>query len=107
MSKNQIKSHHSAGNIPWIVEDAAWYEDYSVKVWFRDGSVKIIDLKPIIFKEKVGFMFKPLQDINYFSQASYNEESETICWPNGADIAPEYLYENGVDCRIHKGKKRA
>jgi hypothetical protein len=37
-------------------------------------------------------MFEPLQDESLFSQLRFDPEADTIVWPNGADLAPEYLH---------------
>ncbi|NCP15835.1 DUF2442 domain-containing protein, partial [bacterium] len=29
----------------------------------------------------------------YFAQARLDPDTHTVCWPNGADFAPEFLYE--------------
>jgi hypothetical protein len=39
-----------------------------------------------------GKVFDPLKDMKMFSRFTVDKELDTIVWPNGADIAPEYLY---------------
>lgn len=61
---------------------------HSLKLTFRDGVEKQIDLLPLL----VGPVFQPLRDPSYFRQVLLDPVTGTIIWPNGADIAPETLY---------------
>jgi len=38
-------------------------------------------------------MFEPLKDQKFFAQARVDPELYTVTWPNGVDLAPEFLYE--------------
>jgi hypothetical protein len=62
--------------------------NWQLSVEFSDGSRGIASLKDRLF----GPMFEPLRDPKLFAQASIDEFA-AICWPNGADLAPDALYE--------------
>jgi hypothetical protein len=96
MTNNQEKSLPYNG-LYWVVEDAQYLYDFKVKVWFRDGSIKIVDFNDRLFSQPVGPLFEPLKDITLFNQVRFDEEASTIVFPNGADIAPEWLYEHGIE----------
>lgn len=66
-------------------------KDYSVRIEFTNGVVKDMDLR----NELYGPLFEPLRDPELFRQVRVNEETGTVEWPNGADFAPEFLYEVG------------
>jgi len=72
------------------VKKAQYLHDYVIWLRFNDGAEGEIDLK----NELDGEVFEPLKDIRLFRQFHVDAELETIVWSNGADIAPEYLYEN-------------
>jgi hypothetical protein len=38
-----------------------------------------------------GEVFEPLKDVEYFRRIQIHPERRTIVWPNGADLAPEFL----------------
>jgi len=65
-------------------------EDYKLRLLFDDGKSGNVDISKIIpFKG----IFEPLTDKHYFSNVKVNSDIGTICWENGADISPTYLYE--------------
>ena len=63
---------------------------YRVYLRFDDGVAGEIDLAALITFDGV---FAPLRDPQHFRELRVAPELGTICWPNGADIAPETLYE--------------
>jgi hypothetical protein len=74
--------------IPQVV--AARYErDFTVHIRFADGTEGNVDLAD----ELCGEVFEPLRDISVFKTFSIHPEFHTLCWPNGADFAPEFLYD--------------
>jgi len=74
--------------IPKVTE-VKYVEQYKLWVQFNDGKSGVIDLA----EELWGPMFEPLRDIGTFQQVRIHPELETLTWPNGADLAPEFLYE--------------
>ena len=66
-----------------------------LRVEFSDGVAKEVDLSGELYGE----VFEPLKDSEFFKQVAVNEETNTIQWPNGADFAPEFLYEIGKQDR--------
>ena len=75
----------------WIVA-AKYVKDYQVWLKFNDNTEKVVDLKEKVLSEQRK-IFLPLKDIDYFKRVTFNNESDTIEWPNGADIASETLYQ--------------
>jgi hypothetical protein len=69
------------------VTKAKYLSGYLIQVKFNDGTKKVIDFEPWL----TGPIFKPLKSKNYFKK--FFIDGPTIAWPNGADIAPETLYE--------------
>jgi Protein of unknown function (DUF2442) len=62
--------------------------DWVLEVRFSDGTQGVVSLKDRLF----GPVFEPLKDPLFFSQVRVDEFG-AVCWPNGADLAPDALYE--------------
>ncbi len=70
------------------IMQARYVKDYEVEVLFSNGRKGIADLSEAL----AGPVFEPLRDKHIFAQLKIDDELETIVWPNGADLAPEYVY---------------
>ena len=62
---------------------------YVLWLRFSDGAEGEVDLAG----ELTGEVFEPLRDPSIFAQVRVDPEVRTIAWPNGADLAPEFLKE--------------
>lgn len=77
------------------INEAGYLGDYRLRLWFNDGQVKDVDLKDELYGE----VFEPLKNQDLFKQVKVNPDTKTVEWPNGADFAPEHLYEMGRTVR--------
>ncbi len=84
-----------------FVKDVKYISAYKLALTFEDDNVRVVDLAPHLDGE----IFEPLKDINYFKTVRVNPDLDTIVWKNGADMAPEFLYEISVPMR--EGAKAA
>ena len=71
------------------VREARYVRDYVIWFRFNDGAEGEVDLSG----ELEGEVFEPLKDLTAFKRFRVDPELETIVWENGADLAPEFLYE--------------
>ncbi|MBP3744905.1 MAG: DUF2442 domain-containing protein [Prevotella sp.] len=69
---------------------AEYLDGFRLLLWFRNGEQKIVDLSNSLN----GTVYAPLKDIEYFK--CFSIKFNTVEWENGADFAPEYLYEIGT-----------
>jgi hypothetical protein len=73
------------------VTHVTYLGEYKLRLTFSDGTSKEVDLQDELYGE----VFEPLKDKSLFRQVVVNPDTNTIEWPNGADFAPEFLYEIG------------
>lgn len=71
------------------IRSARYVSGYKIWVSFDDGTSGEIDLEG----ELRGPVFDSLKDQSIFSKVTVDPELETVVWPNGADLAPEFLKE--------------
>jgi len=75
--------------VPTVIR-ATYCGDYRIELVFQDGVQTIVDFARWLD----GPVFEPLRDREYFKR--FFIDGGTIVWPNGADIAPEALYEEAA-----------
>jgi len=72
--------------LPSVIQ-AKYDGGFRIHLTFNDNLQGIVDLESWL----EGPIFEPLKDRNYFQR--FFLDGGTVVWPNGADIAPETLYE--------------
>ncbi len=55
---------------------------------FADGTEGDVDLEAELWGE----VFEPLKNLANFRDFRLDVELNTVTWPSGADLAPEFLY---------------
>ena len=71
------------------VVDVEYIKDFTMRLEFSNGDIKTVDFLPLL----KGGIYEPLKDKENFIQFGLTDW--TLEWYNGADFAPEYLYEMG------------
>ncbi len=77
------------------INEVNYLGEYRLRLWFNNGQIKDVDLKDQLHGE----VFEPLKNLELFQQVQVDADTGTVAWPNGADFAPEYLYEKGQTVR--------
>lgn len=70
---------------PVRVVNAEYVRDYKIRLRFNDSTEKVVDFSQWLGGE----VFRPLATKSEFKR--FFVAGGTVCWPNGADIAPETL----------------
>lgn len=76
------------------IKNASYIGNYKFSISFDNDENKIFDVCDLIKKDaRYGKfeIFKPLQDEDFLKE--FELDGWTLCWQNGADIAPELIYE--------------
>lgn len=74
------------------VTDVQLTGPHRLRLTFDDRNAGEIDFA----ERRWSGVFEPLADPAYFAQVRLEPDAETISWPNGADMAPETLYERAI-----------
>jgi len=74
------------GFLPSVIR-AEYRGEHKIHLLFHDGLERTVDFAQWL----EGPIFEPLKDAEYFQR--FFLDGGTVSWPNGADIAPETLYE--------------
>ena len=76
----------------WVTE-ATHVADFRLRLRFNDGIEGEVDLRETIFSDHREPIIQ-LKDPEKFRR--FRVDMDTVVWENGADLAPEYLYELSV-----------
>jgi hypothetical protein len=69
--------------------------NYGLSLAFDDGTTGEVYIADRLF----GPMFEPLKDVAVFARVAVDTYG-AVCWPNGADLAPDALHRKIVAAQI-------
>jgi hypothetical protein len=75
-------------------------DNYILELKFRNGEVRLLDMKPYI---QQGGVFGRLREENKFREVEVQEDLGGLVWPSGADFCPNTAY---MKSEPHRGKVR-
>ncbi len=72
-----------------FIIEAVPQENYILKLIFRTGETRLLDMKPYIQK---GGVFGRLRDDSKFRDVQVQEDLGGLVWPSGADFCPNTAF---------------
>jgi len=75
------------------VTSARYLRGYKIRIAFSNGEAGVVDLDDALW----GPVFEPLKDLRAFKRFRVSDVLHTISWDNGADFAPEFLYDKMLE----------
>src|SRR6267142_5520607 len=94
-------TRHRRAKVP-VVVFARLLEGNRLRLGFEDGFEGDVDVAAVVGAFRG--VFGPLRLPSYFRRVRVDSDLGTICWPNGADIAPETL--RGALTGVTRTKRR-
>jgi hypothetical protein len=76
------------------LESVEYVGRYTLRVRFADGLEGEVNLEGELWGE----VFEPLKDLAIFRDFRLDTELNTVTWPSGADLAPEFLHDKAARC---------
>ena len=77
---------------PWRVNSVTVLPNEQLQVSFVDGTSGKVDMRAFLSSHKIdGTVFEPLRDPAVFAGALVIMGA--VQWPNGADLAPDAMYD--------------
>lgn len=78
--------------VPWRVNALSPLADFCLRVTFVDGTSGEVDMRAFLHTAEIhDTVFAPLRDPGVFAQVRI--ELGAVQWPNGADLAPDTMYD--------------
>ena len=74
---------------------------HSLRLVFDDEIRKTVKVLPLL----EGPVFAPLREPTYFGRVLLDPVAGTVVWPNGADLAPEALYDLPDEQKVRPRKR--
>ena len=91
--ETNTETDRAVGVIPtaaWRIRAMTVLPGYRLALSFMDGVQGIADLSPLVHSEHAG-VYAALADVEIFNRAQL--QLGAVCWPNGADLDPDWLHE--------------
>lgn len=71
------------------IDEAEVCGKHSLRLAFNDGTQKRVNLLPLL----EGPDLQPIRNPSYFRRVVLDGVAGTVVWPDGADLAPQALYD--------------
>ena len=68
-------------------------DGFRLRLRFNNGETGVVDLTDALW----GPVFESLKSPAAFARFKVSEVFRTVCWENGADLAPEFLHDRMVE----------